>query len=188
MFRQLAISAVPLDATGITIHCERPSSMSWLRSPVTLFGSAAVLLFLLMLFFPPAHFPGVLQAHIWANLLGVRMDMTGYGLYEFPAFVFALSSLAYYLTNRLTGRVLNRATVQLHFWPSFLFAMYSIFWAHLVNHIPADRLDAPEVQASLHYWLTAFMWAFVAFIAVQVVFAIGAVRRIWLHKRAVAQP
>jgi hypothetical protein len=66
--------------------------MSWLRSPVTLFGSAAVLLYLLMLFFPPAHFPGVLQAHIWANLLRLRMDMTGYGLYEFPAFVFSLSA------------------------------------------------------------------------------------------------
>jgi len=162
--------------------------MSWLRSPVTLFGSAAVLLFLLWLFFPPAQFPGVLQAHLWANLLGVRMDLTGYGLYEFPAIVFALSALAYYLTKRLTGRVLNRATIQLHSWPSFLFAMYSIFWAHLVNHIPAARVDAPEVQASLHNWLTAFMWAFVAFIAIQVVFAIGAVRSIWLHRRAVAQP
>jgi hypothetical protein len=162
--------------------------MSWLRSPVALFGSAAVLLFLLRLFFPPAHFPGALQAHLWANLLGLRMDLTGEGLYEFPAIVFALSAFAYYLTKRLTGRVLNRATIQLHFWPSFLFAMYSIFWARLVNHIPAARVDAPEVQASLHNWETAFTWACVAFIAIQVVFAIGAVRSIWLYRSAVTQP
>ncbi len=162
--------------------------MSWLRSPVTLFGFAAVLLLLLRLFFPPAHFSGVLQAHLWANLLGLRMDLTGYGLYEFPAIILALSALAYYLTKRLTGRVANRLTIQLHFWPSFLFAMYSIFWAHLVNHIPASRVDAPDVQAALHNWLTAFMWAFVAFIAIQIVFAIGAVRSIWLQKRTAAQP
>jgi hypothetical protein len=162
--------------------------MSWLRSPVTLFGSAAVLLFLLRLFFAPADFPGALQAHLWAKLFGLRMDLTGYGLYEFPAIVFALSALAYYLTKRLTGRVLNRAIIQLHFWPSFLFAMYSIFWARLVNHIPSARVDAPEVQASLRDWQTAFMWALVAFIAIQLAFAIGAVRSIWLHRSAVTQP
>jgi hypothetical protein len=68
-----------------------------------------------------------------------------------------------------------------------LFAMCSICWARLVNHIPAARVDAPEVQASLHNWQTAFTWAFVAFIAIQVVFAIGAVRSIWLHRSAVTQ-
>lgn len=86
--------------------------MSWLRSPVTLFGSAAVLLFLLRLFFPPAHFPGVLQAHVWAKLFGLRMDLTGYGLYEFPAIVFVLCALAYYFTSRLTGQMANRFTIR----------------------------------------------------------------------------
>jgi len=162
--------------------------MSWLRSPVTLFGSAAVLLVLLIVFFPPAHFPGVLQAHLWANLLGVRMDLTGYGLYEFPAVVFVLCALAYYLTKRLTGQVVSRTTVRIHFWPSFLFAVYSVFWAHLVNHIPAARFSAPEVQEGLHRWLTVFMWAALAFIAVQVAFAIAAIRSICLHRGAVGQP
>jgi hypothetical protein len=162
--------------------------MSWLRSPVTLFSSAAVVLLLLILIFPPAHFPGVLQAHLWANLLGLRVDFTGYGLYELPAIVFALAALAYYITKRMTGQVVNRITLQLHFWPSFLFAMYSVFWAHLVNHIPAAEVEAPEVQAGLHIWLTAFMWALGAFIAIQVIFAIAAIRTIFLHRRAVTQP
>jgi hypothetical protein len=162
--------------------------MSWLRSPVTLFGCAAVVLFLLVLFFPPAHYPGVLQAHLWANLLGLRIDLTGYGLYVLPAIVFVLAALAYYVTRRMTGQIVNRIILQLHFWPSFLFAMYSVFWSHLVNHIPAAEVDAPEVQAGLHVWLSAFMWAFTAFIAIQVIFAVAAIRTIFLHRRAVAQP
>jgi len=161
--------------------------MLWLRSPAALFGSAAVLLIPLIVFFAPAHFPGALQAHLWVNLLGLRIDLTGYGLYEFPAVVFALSALAYYLTKRLTGHVVSRTTVQLHFWPSLLFAMYSVFWAHLVNHIPAARVDAPEVQEGLHRWLTAFMWAVLAFVAVQLAFAIAAIRSICLHKCAGCQ-
>jgi hypothetical protein len=78
--------------------------MSWLRSPVTLFGCTAILIFLVRLLYPPADFAGALQAHSYMYLLGLRVDLTGYGLFDFAALVFALSAAAYYWMARLTGR------------------------------------------------------------------------------------
>lgn len=61
----------------------------------------------------PAHFPGVLQAHLWVNLLGLRMDLTGHGLYDFPAIAFTLSAFGYYVTKRLMGGKPNHRPVSL---------------------------------------------------------------------------
>ena len=61
---QPTIYSTLMHRTRTTIACERPSEMSWLRSPVTLFASAAVLLILLRMLSPPVHFSGVLQARL----------------------------------------------------------------------------------------------------------------------------
>ncbi len=157
--------------------------MSRLRSPVTLFGCAAILMVLVRLLYSPADFPDALQAHSYLYFLGLRMDMTGYGFFEFAALVFALSAVAYYLTARLTGREPKVNIIQFHFLPSLLFALFSIFITHLVNHIPAARVDDPVIRAELNDWLTWFNWAFVSFVVLQLVFAIGAIRTVWLHRR-----
>jgi hypothetical protein len=156
--------------------------MSWFRSPVKLFGFTAVLLVLVRLIFPPADFAGAVQVHSQLRFFDFRLDLTGYGFFEFAAFVFALSALAYYLIERLTGRLPNGIFIQLHFWPSLMFAAFSICLAHRVNGTPPDRLHA------LNTWLTAFNWAFVAFTTFQILFAIGAVRSIWKNSNALVRP
>jgi hypothetical protein len=160
--------------------------MPRLRSPVKLFGCTALLLILVRLLLPPADFAGATQAHLWVHFFDFRLDLTGYGLFEFAAFVLLLCALVYYLMERLTGRRPSGTVIQLHFWPSLLFAVFSVFLAHWVNHMSA-RVDEPAVQGSLNNWLTAFTLAFLGFIALQVVFAIGAVRSILLSRKAVVQ-
>jgi hypothetical protein len=162
--------------------------MPWYRSPVKLFGYTGLLLFLVRVLFPPADFAGALQARSHVYFFDWRLELTGFGLFEFAASVFLLSALAYYLVERLTGRPPNDILVQLHFWPSLLFALFSVFIAHWVNSIPSSTVQDPSVQASLNGWLTAFTWAFVAFLVFQIVFAIGAVRAILRNRTAVVQP
>ena len=107
--------------------------MPWYRSPVKLFGYTGLLLFLVRLLFPPADFAGALQAHSVVHFFDLRLDLTGFGIFEFAAWVFVLSAFAYYLVGRLTGRPPNDILVQFHFWPSLLFALFSVIIAHWVN-------------------------------------------------------
>ena len=162
--------------------------MSWYRSPVKLFGYTGLLLFLVRVVFPPADFAGAVHLHSYVHFFDFRLDLTGYGLFEFAALVFFLSSLIYYLMLRLANCQPKNNLVQLHFWPSLLFALFSIFLAHWVNLIPPTRVDDPKIQESLNNWLTAFTWAFVVFLVFQIVFAIAAVRSIWRNQNAVVQP
>lgn len=159
--------------------------MPWLRSPVKLFGCTALLLLALRLLFPPADYAGALQAHSYFDFLGARLDLTGYGLFEFAAVVFLVSALAYYLTERLTHHRPNAALIQLHFWPSLLFALFAVFIAHWVNRTSSGALDDPVTQSSIKHWLYAFSCAFFVFIVLQVLYAIGALRSIWLSRKAV---
>jgi hypothetical protein len=156
--------------------------MPWFRSPVRLFGCTALLLFIVRLLFPPADFAGALHAHSYLRFFDFRLDLTGYGLFEFAAVVFLLSALAYYVIERLTNRIPNATLIQLHFWPSLSFAAFAVFLAHWVNRIPAARLHDPATQASINNWLTTFTWALLVFIVLQVVFAFGAVRSLWLKR------
>jgi hypothetical protein len=161
--------------------------MPWFRSPVKLFGYTALLLFLVRMVFPPANFAGALQARLHIHIMDLNVDLTGYGLFEFAAVVFLLSALAYYLLERLTGTPPNDGIVQFHFWPSLLFALFAVFIAHWVNLTPSDMVKDPEIQASLNRWLTAFAYATVGFILLQVVFAAGAIRSVWLSRNILAQ-
>lgn len=158
------------------------------NSPAKLFAGAALLLFVVRLLFPPADFPGALQAHSYLKFLDFRLDLTGYGLFEFAGIVFLMSAVAYALVKRLTNRAPNNALVQIHFWPSLLFAVFSIFFAHWVNHIPAAQLGELALQVRLKNWSTAFNWSFLLFLVLQLIFAIGAVRRIWLSRYVMTGP
>jgi hypothetical protein len=159
--------------------------MPWYRSPFKLFGYTGVLLFLVRLLFPPADFAGALQAHFYVRFFDFRLDLTGFGLFEFAASVFLLCALAYRLVARLTGRPPSDILVQFHFWPSLLFALFSVFIAHWVNSIPSSAVQDPSIQASLNRWETAFTWTFVAFLVFQTAFAIGAVRGVLRSRRTV---
>lgn len=161
--------------------------MPWFRSPVMLFGSAGLLLFIARLVFPPADFVGAPQLHFYAHFFDLRLDLTGYGVFEFVALIFVLSAVSYYLLLRLTKRPPRDALVQLHFWPSLMFAVFSVFLAHWINRIPPTEVHDSTVQESLNNWFSAFSWAFLVFLAVQIAFAIGAVRSIWLNKNAVTR-
>jgi hypothetical protein len=158
--------------------------MPWFRSPVRLFACAALFLFLVRLVFPPAD--NAAQLHSYLHFFDFRLDLTGYGVFEFAALVFVLCALTYYMVSRLTNGQPNSRLVHLHFWPSLLFAVSSVYLAHRVSRIPAGEVNDPTIQASLHNWLTAFTWAFVAFLLFQIVFAIGAVRCIWQNRNATA--
>jgi hypothetical protein len=157
------------------------------RSPVKLFGYTGLLLFIVRLLFPPADFAGALQAHSSVRFFDFRLDLTGFGLIEFTACVFLLSALAYYLLERLTGRPPNGILVQLHFWLSLLFALFSVIIARWVNSIPSNTVQDPAIQASLNNWLTAFTWSLALFLVFQIAFAIGAIRAILRNRTAVVQ-
>jgi len=159
--------------------------MLWSRSPVKLFGFTGLILVLVRLFFPPADFAGAAQAHFFAHIMDFRMDLTGYGLFEFAAFVFLLSALAYYLVGRLTAHPPSGLLIQLHFWPSLAFATFSVFLAHLVNRIPPTEVGEAVARAPYNLWLTAYTWAFLVFIGIQVLAAIVAIRSVWLGRSAV---
>jgi|SRR5580704_10300305 hypothetical protein len=162
--------------------------MPWYRSPVKLFGYTGLLLFLVRVVFPPADFAGALQARTHLYFLDFRLDLTGFGLFEFAASVFLLSALGYYLVERLTGRPPNNSLVQLHFWPSLLFALFSVFIAHWVNRIPSSTVQNPAIQASLNNWLDAYMWASVVFLVFQLAFAVGAAHSVFRNRTVVVQP
>ena len=128
--------------------------MVW-RSPAKLFGYTALLLFLVRLIFPPADFPGALRARSYVRLLGFQLAFTGYGLFEFAAVVFLFSALVYYLIERLTTRSPRATLIQLHFWPSLLFAAFSIFLAHWVNNKTAAEVRDPANRALIRGLLFA---------------------------------
>jgi hypothetical protein len=161
--------------------------MPWPRWPAKVFGCTALLLFLVRLIFPPADFAGAIHPHSYIRLFDFRLDLIGYGLFEFAALVFLLSALVYYLMERLARRQPNRILIQVHFWSSLLFAAFSVFLAHWVNHIPSADLIDPAIRSSLSNWLIAFNYALLAFIVVQIMFVIGAVRSFWLTRNAVAK-
>jgi len=162
--------------------------MPWLRSPVKLFGCTALLLFAVRLLFPPADYAGALHVHSYFYFLGSRLDLIGYGLFEFSAVIFLLAALAYYLVERATRHRPSTIVVQLHFWPSLLFAMFAVFIAHWVNRVSSTTLGDPGVQSSLKNLLSAFSWALLFFIVLQVSFAIGALLSIGLNRNAAVHP
>ena len=109
-------------------------------------------IFLVRMVFPPGDFAGALQAHAHIHIMDLNVDLSGYGLFEFAAIVFLLSALAYYLLERPTGGLPNDGIVQFHFWPSLLFALFTVFIAHWLNLTPNDVMKDPEIQASLNRW------------------------------------
>src|SRR5579863_1457088 len=110
--------------------------MSWFRTPVRLFAYSGVALFLIRLIFPPTDFAGAMHLHTYVRFFDWKLDLTGYGFFEFMGLMFLLSALAYYLLFRLTGRFPNPVIVHLHFWPTLLFDICSIFMEHWVNKFP----------------------------------------------------
>jgi hypothetical protein len=135
--------------------------------------------------FPPSE--GSVQLHSYVHFFDVRLDLTGYGVYEFTALVFVLAAVAYYVVSRLTDRSPNTTLVYLHFWPSVFFAASSVYLAHHVSRIPAAEVGGQTIQSSLRVWLTAFTWAFAIFLLLQVAFVGGAVRCVWKNRKAVVQ-
>jgi len=155
--------------------------MAWFRSPPKLFGYTGLLLFLVRMFFPPPD--QAPQLHSYVHFFDLRLDLTGYGVFEFAALVFAISALTYYLIFRLTNRYPNGSLVQLHFWPSLLFALASVFLAHWISSIPSSQVNNPDTLASLNRWCYAFTWAFVVFLVLQVALAFAAARTVWRSRK-----
>jgi hypothetical protein len=87
--------------------------MPWFRSPVKLFAYAALCLFVVRLVFPPPD--DAVQLHSYVHFLDLRLDLTGYGVFEFAALVFVVSALAYYVVSQLTHGEPSGTLVQLHF-------------------------------------------------------------------------
>jgi hypothetical protein len=185
--RQSCQSRLASPEKGLIFTAEK-TIMFWARSPAKLFGCTALLLFLARLISPPADFPGALQARSYLHLLGYRLDLTGYGLFEFAAVVFLFSALLYYLIQRLTGRAPNAILIQLHFWPSLLFAAFSIFFAHWVNHKTAAEVRDPANRAFISSLSFAFTSGFIAFIMLQIVFVNCAIRSIQRNRHADTEP
>lgn len=152
--------------------------MSWFHSPVKLFAYSGIALFFVRLVFPPADFPGARNLHSWVRFFDFQLGLTGYGLFEFVGLVFLISALTYWLVFRLTNRVPKPAVVQLHYWPTLLFGVCTIFLAHWVNRVPEASIHDPNTSALL----VGFTWVFVVFLAFQFVFAIGAIRSMWRHR------
>ncbi len=152
--------------------------MSWFHSPVKLFAYSGIALFFVRLIFPPASFPGANQLHSWVRFFDFQLDLTGYGFFEFIGLVFLVSALTYWLVARLTNRVPNPAVVQLHYWPTLLFAVFSTFSAHWINRVPQAAIRDPNTRALI----LGFTWTFAVFLVLQIVFAIGAIRSVWRHR------
>ena len=161
--------------------------MPWLRAPVKLFGFTGFLLVLVRLLFPPADFAGASHLHSYVRFFDFQLDLTGYGFFEFAGAVFLFSAVTYYLIFRLTNRLPNNALIQLHFWPSLLFAIFSIFLAYRVNSTSAVALKDPSIVTPLNRYLTAFTWAFAVFLIIQLTFALAAARWIWASRDLRAQ-
>jgi hypothetical protein len=62
--------------------------------------------------------------------------------------------------------------------------MFAVFIAHWVNRVSSTTLGDPVVQSSLKNLLSAFSWALLFFIVLQVSFAIGALLSIGLNRNA----
>jgi hypothetical protein len=153
--------------------------MSWFRTPVKLFSYSGVAFILIRLIAPPGDFAGAVHLHSYVRLFDWKLDLTGYGLFEFAGLVFLFSALTYYVLFRLTGHFPNPAMVQLHFWPTLLFGICSIFLAHWVNQFPKEKFDDPTFQPFLNRLLLGFSWVFIAFLTFQLAFAIGVGKQIW---------
>jgi hypothetical protein len=110
------------------------------------------------------------------------LELTGYGVFEFAAVIFLLSAAVYHLMFRLTNHAPNGPLIQIHFWPSLVFALFASFLAHWVNRVPSATVHDPTTEASLRNWLTAFTWATLAFVAFRLVFAIAAARGVLLNR------
>jgi len=162
--------------------------MSWFHNPAKLFGFTGLLVFLVRYLYPPPDLAGGGQLHSFVRFFDFRLDLTGYGLFEFVGIVFLLSALSYYLTFRLANRRPSSALVQLHFWPTLLFAILSIVVAHWVSRIPKPALDDPVSRASINSWLTGFTWTFLIFLVFQAAFATGALRSFWRSRDAETLP
>ena len=159
--------------------------MSWFRAPVKLFAYSGVALFLIRLIFPPADFAGAMHLHSYVRFFDWKLDLTGYGFFEFVGLVFLLSALTYYLLFRSTGHFPNPVAVQLHFWPTLFFGIGSIFLAHWVNQFPKEKFDDPTFQPFLNRLLLGFTWAFIVFLTFQLAFAVSAGRQIWGSRNTV---
>jgi len=160
--------------------------MSLFRAPAKLFACSGIALFLVRLLFPPADFAGAMHLHSYVRFFDFQLDLTGYGFFEFVGVVFLLSALTYYMLFRLTKHFPNPALVQLHFWPTLLFGICSIFLARWVNQYSKAQLDDPSFQPFLNRVLLAFTWGFSVFLLFQLAFAIGAGRRIWRSRNTVS--
>lgn len=187
IYRQSCQSSVGSTEKGAIIYGGE-SIIVWARSPAKLFGYTALLLFLVRLIFPPADFAGALQARSYVRFSGFQLTFTGYGMFEFAAVVFLFSALLYYLTERLTSHSPRPTLIQLHFWPSLLFAAFSIFLAHWVNHKTAAEVRDPANRAIINSLLFAFTYAFIAFITLQIIFVSCAIRCIQRNRHAVMEP
>ena len=149
--------------------------MSSFRSPVKLFAYSGIASFIVRELFPPL---GANNLHSWVRFFDFRLDLTGYGFLEFVGLVFLISAVTYWLALRLTNRPPNPTLVQVHYWPTLVFAVFSFFLAHWVNRIPEAALHDPGT----HALLVAFSWAFAAFFVFQLIFAIGGIRGMWRNK------
>jgi hypothetical protein len=154
--------------------------MSWFRAPVKLFACSGIVLFLVGLLFPPADFAGAAQLHSYVRFFDFQLDLTGYGFFEFVGLVFLISALAYWIVRRLTNRPPNPTLVQLHFWPTLLFAILSVLSAHWVNRVPNPTRLLPN------HLLLVFSWCFLVFLVFEAMFAVAAGRQIWLSRNTVA--
>ena len=162
--------------------------MPWYRSPVKLFGYTGFLLFLIRLAFPPADFAGAIQLHSQVHFFDFRFDLTGYGIFDFTAVIFLVSALAYYAMPHLPNQPADGTVFQIHFWSSVFFASFSVFLAHWVNPIPADKIEDPSIQISLNHWLTVFTWTFVGFLALQITIAVAGARIFIRNRNATIHP
>jgi len=151
--------------------------VAWFRSPVKLFGSIAVSLFFVRTIFPPSDQGYQLQAYV--HFQDARIDLNGYGVFEFVGVVFVVSALAYYVLPVITKRPIANKIVQLHFWPSFLFAIWSVLLAEWVSRIPKVFFQNPGVRDSVSRYMAAFTWTFIIFLLMQTAFAVAALYRLW---------
>ena len=120
----------------------------------------------------PASVHPVTESEIFNEIAALQI------FFEFVGLVFLISAVTYWLALRLTNRPPNPTLVQVHYWPTLVFAVFSFFLAHWVNRIPEAALHDPGT----HALLVAFSWAFAAFFVFQLIFAIGGIRGMWRNK------